>query len=91
MIIDELRRLEEAIPEKRTPMRYKVQQDKGVYALKGCEDGDLVDYSEYARLERELAELQAPQEATGACNCGDRWVHATDCPAAPRREPEDRV
>ena len=42
-------------------------------------------------IDRLTALLEQPPEATGACNCGDRWVHATDCPAAPRREPEDRV
>lgn len=31
--------------------RYKIQQDKGKYCLKGCDDGDLVDYSAYAALE----------------------------------------
>ena len=46
-------------------IRYKVQQDKGVYCLKGCDDGDLVDYSAFAvlkadfdRLTAELAETQ---------------------------------
>lgn len=34
--------------------RYKVQQDKGVYCLKGCADGDLVDYSAYEALLRRL-------------------------------------
>jgi hypothetical protein len=40
------------------PLRYKIQQNKGIYCLKGCEDGDLVDYSEYARLSAELAEAK---------------------------------
>lgn len=31
----------------RAPMRYKVQQNQGEYALKACDDGDLVDWSEY--------------------------------------------
>lgn len=30
--------------------RYKVVQDKGEYCLKGCPDGDLVDFSAYAAL-----------------------------------------
>lgn len=25
--------------------RYKIQQDKGQYCLKGCDNGDLTDYS----------------------------------------------
>lgn len=36
------------------PQRYRVQQDRGEYALKECADGDLVDYSAYAALLREV-------------------------------------
>lgn len=36
------------------PQRYKVQQDQGKYCLKGCDDGDLVDWSAYEALQREL-------------------------------------
>lgn len=36
------------------PQRYKVQQDNGEYALKGCADGDLVDYNTYEALLRRL-------------------------------------
>jgi hypothetical protein len=39
--------------------RYKIQQDKGIYCLKGCDDGDLVDYSAYAALEAKLNERSA--------------------------------
>ena len=44
--------------------RYKIQQDKGKYCLKGCDDGDLVDYSAYAALEaRCVAAEQAEANA----------------------------
>lgn len=36
----------------KTVVRYKIQQDKGQYCLKACEDGDLVDYAEYEALRR---------------------------------------
>jgi hypothetical protein len=36
------------------PIRYRIQQDKGEYCLKGCDDGDLVDWGEYAVLQREI-------------------------------------
>lgn len=39
--------------------RYKVQQDKGIYCLKGCDDGDLVDYSAYEALLRRLNQPSA--------------------------------
>jgi hypothetical protein len=47
--------------------RYKIQQNKGEYCLKGCDDGDLVDYSSYAalearcrRLDETLTEMEQP-------------------------------
>ena len=43
--------------------RYKIQQDKGRYCLKGCDDGDLVDYSAYAALAEQYASYR---EAAGA-------------------------
>ena len=56
-------------------IRYKVQQDKGVYCLKGCDDGDLVDYSAFAvlkadfdRLTAELAEAMAEVMEQARCN-----------------------
>lgn len=30
--------------------RYKIQQDKGKYCLKGCDDGDLMDYASHEAL-----------------------------------------
>jgi hypothetical protein len=45
------------------PQRYRVQQDKGEYCLKGCADGDLVDYSAYEALLRRFDQpphLKAP-------------------------------
>lgn len=44
----------EAVTAPRNLMRYKVQQDQGQYCLKGCPDGDLVDYSAYEALLRRL-------------------------------------
>lgn len=43
----EHRTSEQRLPK---PMRYKIQQNKGKYCLKGCADGDLVDTSSYLRL-----------------------------------------
>lgn len=39
--------------------RYKIQQDKGQYCLKGCDDGDLVDYSAYAAMEERARTAEA--------------------------------
>jgi hypothetical protein len=57
-------------------MRYKVQQDKGEYALKGCDDGDLVDYDEYAKVQRELKTArESLREAVGLLRS---WREAAD-------------
>lgn len=50
--------------------RYKVVQDKGEYCLKGCPDGDLVDFSAYAAL---LNRCNTPTKAAirpRFCQCG---------------------
>lgn len=39
--------------------RYKVQQDQGKYCLKGCDDGDLVDYAAYAAMEERARTAEA--------------------------------
>ena len=49
-------------------MRYKVQQDKGQYCLKGCDDGDLVDYSRYA------FDLAAARELVSQLEGALRWM-----------------
>lgn len=33
-----------------TPTRYRIQQNSGEYCLKGCDDGDLMDYTEHAAI-----------------------------------------
>lgn len=51
----------------RTPQRYRVQQDKGEYALKGCDDGDLVDWSAYEELLRRVGSaVETPREPTAS-------------------------
>jgi hypothetical protein len=48
--------------------RYKVQQDKGIYALKGCPDGDLVDWSAYEALLQRAAQPPGREHASGGMN-----------------------
>lgn len=35
--------------------RYKIQQAKGQYCLKGCDDGDLMDYASHAAIIKKIA------------------------------------
>ena len=58
-------------------MRYKIQQDKGKYCLKGCDDGDLVDYSAYAALEARCQRFEAALKETSV----DRPCRHYDNPA----------
>lgn len=55
--------------------RYRIQQDRGRYCLKGCDDGDLVDWGEYAALQRQLATLRAALH-TIATDCEERPIDA---------------
>jgi hypothetical protein len=76
--------------------RYKIQQDKGQYCLKGCDDGDLMDYASHEaivhKLEAALREYGAHDTETCAmfgpqmepCSCGfDEAMTALELHVAP--------
>ncbi len=53
-------------------MRYKIQQDKGKYCLKGCDDGDLVDYSAYAALEARCRDFEPIVRTVASLDLGPK-------------------
>jgi hypothetical protein len=53
--ISALRTVVEPLAIPKNVVRYKVQQDHGKYCLKGCDDGDLVDWSAYEALLRTVS------------------------------------
>lgn len=56
------------------PQRYKVQQDKGIYCLKGCDDGDLVDWGEYEALQRRLADCELSLRVYDQGGVSEYWL-----------------
>lgn len=59
------------------PMRYRIQQDKGDYCLKGCADGDLMDYAEHAHIvERLQALLSCAYQLAGFYDAPVRFLDA---------------
>jgi len=54
--------------------RYKIQQDKGQYCLKGCDDGDLMDYASHRALVEEVTKLLDTANVPNA----DWWGRALD-------------
>ena len=79
-------------------MRYKVQQEPAGYNLKGCDDGDLVDYSAYRELEwalQEATNIMWDMAESGWCMHGVEGMDPTqqavsDWTLAHPRTPLDR-